>query len=148
MILTVIQLLLFFVGCVLLALVIVLLLVKLLDKGLDALAEHLNPNAVTRPLNTSDHIGYDRADSKSQINFAHIWVYFHKAFDEVHHKLIVTALRNSLLKKDLGRLYGHEYCHEENNTTSNKYEPRYSERLVPIKHLATIVNWLRRSVNQ
>lgn len=148
MIFAVIQLVMFFVGCVVLAIIIVLLLIRLLDKGLDALVEHLRPHAISGPLNTSDHIGYKRANSKPSIDFTDIWVYSHEAFDEVHHKLIITMLHNKLTKKHLSRFYSDKHRHEEDNTTNNKHKPRYLECLVPIKHIKTIVAKLRKLVNK
>ena len=152
MIIAIVGLVAFLAGVVAVSIIIVITLVNLLDKGLDALDSLiLRHSAPSHPppfrLTTSNQIGEKRGYSKAKIDPTNIWVYFHKTINEIHHSLIVGIPRNNLFKKLLGWVYTQEDCHRKNNTETNETDFRYSNRFVPIKHIRSIVNKLRRGVN-
>jgi hypothetical protein len=126
-------------GLGIIAVVIATTIFSLLDKGLNALILRRRLS----PLHLSNLIeykgGYSNHDTNQTHNLIHPHISPYKAVQN-----LITWLGNNALKIDKAR----KYYQKKDTEGGNKDYFEYLKRFVPIKHIGSIVNRLRRSVNQ
>jgi hypothetical protein len=153
MIIAVVDLIIFVVGCVAISTVIVLGIVTLLDKGLDALdALILRHSIPSRPssshLPATNQIRERRGYKETEIRPTNDVIQSHEIPHTVGHILIAMAHQNGPFQKALAKIRAKDECRQENNSETNKKSLGYRTDFFPIKHLGNIVGRLRRHVNQ
>jgi len=149
-IIALINLVIFIVGVVAISTIVVTIIEKLFFKGLDELDALIQRRSVPSPslFTTSNHSGYERENSKTKINPTNSPVYSHKIPYEISQPSIITTHRNSPFKEThTERRYKNHY-RNKNNRENLKSFFGYFKHSVPISHIGSIVNWLRRRVNQ
>lgn len=142
---------LFFIGVVAVSTIVVILAVKLLDKGLDALDELLLWHSIPRRpsrLETCNHIRDSRRYSKTEINPPNNFVYPHGIPYRIRIILIAMSQRNSPFKKAFTKFGVKNQLCQKNNAKTDEKSSRYLTGCPPIKHMASILYRLRRRVNQ
>jgi hypothetical protein len=141
----------FFVGVVAVSIIIVILAVKLLDKGLDALdALILRHSIPCRPsrLETCNQIRDCRRYSKPEINPPNNFVYPHSIPYKIRILLITMSQRNSPFKEALTEGGSKNQFCQKNDAKPNKKSSRYLAGYPPVKHMVSILDRLKRAVNQ
>lgn len=148
MIIAIIDLVIFIVGCVTISTIIVVSVVNLVDKGLDALDALILRHSVLCPpsrLETTNQIRNSRGYSKPEINDTKSLIDSHSIPYEIHKLLIAVDQGNSPFKnvREIKK-----QLYQKNNTEANEKSPRYLTGCPPVKHMVRILDRLKRRVNQ
>lgn len=147
MIIAIIGLVIFAVGCVTISTIIVVSVVNLVDKGLDALDALILRHSVPRPtsrLETTNHIRDSRGYSKPKINLTKSLINSHRIPYEIRKFLIAMSQGNSPFKNI--REIEEQLC-QKNNAKTNEESSRYLTGCPPVKHMVGILDRLKRIVN-
>jgi hypothetical protein len=140
----------FFIGVVATSIIIVTIIDKLFFKGLDALDGLIKRRSVppSSLFTASNECGYERGDSKTKINPTNSPIYPHKTRYEIDQSLVITTHRNSPFKETHAqRRYKNNYRNKDNRENLKSFFG-YFKYFVPVRHIGSIVNRLRRAVNQ
>jgi len=128
-------------GVVALSVTIAIIILHLVDKGLDRLILHLKHH----PLRASNPIKYVRGYSNHKATqgkvSVHSQINLHKIIQIFIARSGKHVLQSTICNRRSTRQNGDTQRH-------NKDCPRYLKCFVPIKHIRTIVDWLRKRVNQ
>jgi len=150
MIIAIIDLVIFIVGCVTISTIIVVSVVNLVDKGLDALDALILRHSVLCPpsrLETTNQIRDSRRYGKPKINPPDNVVYTQNVPYIIRIFWIVLHPRNKPSKVVLTQAGANNHFYPKDNPKTNQKSFRYFTSFPPVKHIRTIVNKLRRRVN-
>jgi hypothetical protein len=150
-IVAVINLVIFIVGCVTLSALIVVGVVNLVDKGLDKLDTLTLRHSITHPasrLKTTNQIRDSRRYGKPKINPPNNVVYMQNVPYIIRILWIILYPRNNPSKVALAQAGVKNHLYPKDNPKTNEKSPRYLTSFPPVKHISTIVNKLRRRVNE
>ena len=130
----------FIAGALIISTLIAIAILGILDKGFDLVSRliRLPSSPTSNPMeNIRDRSNYGTNQSEVPI---HPQITFQKIAYNLKARLGTEILQRAICKRG-------SPCQHGDTQEHNKEYSRYPKRFIPVKHLETIVNWLRRCVN-
>lgn len=128
-------------GALMVSVLIAIAVLHVLDKGFDLVSRLIHPPSSP----TSNPIEYIRDCSNYGANQSKVRVHSQISLQKIADNLIARfgteILQRTICKRG-------SPCQNRDTQEHNEKYSRYLKRFAPVKHLGTIVNWLRRRVNQ